>query len=135
MCWSRDYLYIWAIKEIVNIWIYLYNVLWGSLQEFFLRTSWWTRKHSIRSSCSPVLASEPTFTRKKIRWIESMHGVNWIIYINVASTYFVCDYIQWRFVMFHVVFLNEPFANTAPNKIKKLIWPLIIVAVKRSGYI
>ena len=40
------------------------------------------------------------------------------IYINVDSTYFVCDYIQWRFAMFHVVIQNETFPNTAPNKIK-----------------
>jgi hypothetical protein len=44
--------------------IYIFNVLRGSLQEFFLSTPRGTRNRSIYTNCSPVLPQTALYEKK-----------------------------------------------------------------------
>jgi hypothetical protein len=63
-------IYIWLIIYINNSnkyngeYIYIKNVLRGSLQEFFLSTPWGTCNRSIYTNCSPVPAADTTVREK-----------------------------------------------------------------------
>ena len=105
-----------------KLWIYEY--IYITYFKDLFRSSFCVRPDKLANIVSAVvvplfLPQNPLLREKRSGELKAyMVLIELYIYINVASTYFVWDYIQWRFAMFHVVFLNETFLNTVPNKIK-----------------
>ena len=120
MCVGHVITYIYEQQK--KLWIYEY--IYITYFEDLFRSSFYVRPDKLANIVSAVvvpmfLPQNPLLREKRSGELKAcMVLIELYIYINVASTYFVCDYIQWRFTMFHVVFLNETFPNTAPNKIK-----------------